>query len=207
MTAAPGKTQCAPLRVGNVKLCRWDKSPKTGSFVVEFIGDPGTQHWKGSAMKNSLLILVAALSIALQATAVEAFSPQQNMSLAPWAQPIQSACMSCSAKCDKCAKAGLPLPTQSNPASRTAPPQEIRWSMRPVAFDSAAECKPFELAEIRRAPTTSYLIFRGTSADRRSKAFCSVLKLVPMSSVDGSRVARDKLTQWHWSGAVFCPAC
>ena len=27
------------------------------------------------------------------------------------------------------------------------------------------------------------------------------------SSVDGSRVARDKLTQWHWSGAVFCPAC
>jgi hypothetical protein len=28
-----------------------------------------------------------------------------------------------------------------------------------------------------------------------------------MSSVDGSRVARDKLTQWHWSGAVFCPAC
>jgi hypothetical protein len=27
-----------------------------------------------------------------------------------------------------------------------------------------------------------------------------------MSSVDGSRVARDKLTQWHWSGAVFCPA-
>ena len=28
-----------------------------------------------------------------------------------------------------------------------------------------------------------------------------------MSSVDGSRVARSKLTQWHWSGAVFCPAC
>jgi hypothetical protein len=28
-----------------------------------------------------------------------------------------------------------------------------------------------------------------------------------MSSVDGSRVARAKLTQWHWSGAVFCPAC
>ena len=29
----------------------------------------------------------------------------------------------------------------------------------------------------------------------------------PMSSsVDGSRVARVKLTQWHWSGAVFCPA-
>jgi hypothetical protein len=28
-----------------------------------------------------------------------------------------------------------------------------------------------------------------------------------MSSVDGSRVARGKLTQWHWSGAVFCPAC
>jgi hypothetical protein len=28
-----------------------------------------------------------------------------------------------------------------------------------------------------------------------------------MSSVDGSRVARVKLTQWHWSGAVFCPAC
>jgi len=27
------------------------------------------------------------------------------------------------------------------------------------------------------------------------------------SSVDGSRVARGKLTQWHWSGAVFCPAC
>ena len=27
------------------------------------------------------------------------------------------------------------------------------------------------------------------------------------SSVDGSRVARAKLTQWHWSGAVFCPAC
>ena len=27
-----------------------------------------------------------------------------------------------------------------------------------------------------------------------------------MSSVDGSRVARVKLTQWHWSGAVFCPA-
>lgn len=26
-------------------------------------------------------------------------------------------------------------------------------------------------------------------------------------SVDGSRVARDKLTQRHWSGAVFCPAC
>jgi hypothetical protein len=28
-----------------------------------------------------------------------------------------------------------------------------------------------------------------------------------MSSVDGSRVARAKLTQWRWSGAVFCPAC
>ena len=28
-----------------------------------------------------------------------------------------------------------------------------------------------------------------------------------MSSVDGSRVARVNLTQWHWSGAVFCPAC
>jgi hypothetical protein len=27
------------------------------------------------------------------------------------------------------------------------------------------------------------------------------------SSVDSSRVARDKLTQRHWSGAVFCPAC
>jgi hypothetical protein len=27
-----------------------------------------------------------------------------------------------------------------------------------------------------------------------------------MSSVDGSRVARHKLKQWHWSGAVFCPA-
>jgi SRSO17 transposase len=27
------------------------------------------------------------------------------------------------------------------------------------------------------------------------------------SSVDGPRVARGKLTQWHWSGAVFCPAC
>jgi len=27
------------------------------------------------------------------------------------------------------------------------------------------------------------------------------------SSVDGSRVARVKLTEWHWSGAVFCPAC
>ena len=25
--------------------------------------------------------------------------------------------------------------------------------------------------------------------------------------LDGSRVARAKLTQWHWSGAVFCPAC
>jgi len=31
--------------------------------------------------------------------------------------------------------------------------------------------------------------------------------LSPMSSVDGSRVAGAKLTQWHWSGAVFCPAC
>ena len=31
--------------------------------------------------------------------------------------------------------------------------------------------------------------------------------LAAMSSVDGSRVARDKLTQWHWSGAVFCSAC
>jgi hypothetical protein len=31
-------------------------------------------------------------------------------------------------------------------------------------------------------------------------------RAVTMSSVDGSRVARDKLTQWHWSGAVFCPA-
>jgi hypothetical protein len=28
-----------------------------------------------------------------------------------------------------------------------------------------------------------------------------------VSSVDGSRVARERLTQWHWSGAVFCPAC
>jgi hypothetical protein len=27
-----------------------------------------------------------------------------------------------------------------------------------------------------------------------------------MSSVDGSRIARGKLTWWHWSGAVFCPA-
>jgi hypothetical protein len=33
------------------------------------------------------------------------------------------------------------------------------------------------------------------------------LAVVMLSSVDGSRVARDKLTQWHWSGAVFCPAC
>jgi hypothetical protein len=31
--------------------------------------------------------------------------------------------------------------------------------------------------------------------------------LALMSSVDGSRVASGKLTQWHWSGAVFCPAC
>jgi hypothetical protein len=31
--------------------------------------------------------------------------------------------------------------------------------------------------------------------------------LTMSSSVDGSRVARSKLTQWHWSGAVFCPAC
>jgi ketopantoate reductase len=31
--------------------------------------------------------------------------------------------------------------------------------------------------------------------------------LTLVSSVDGSRVARAKLTQWHWSGAVFCPAC
>jgi hypothetical protein len=28
-----------------------------------------------------------------------------------------------------------------------------------------------------------------------------------MSSVDGSRVGRVKLKQWHWSGAVFWPAC
>jgi transposase len=28
-----------------------------------------------------------------------------------------------------------------------------------------------------------------------------------MSSVDGSRVASDKLMQRHWSGAVFCSAC
>ena len=28
-----------------------------------------------------------------------------------------------------------------------------------------------------------------------------------MSSVDGSRIARAKLTYWRWSGAVFCPAC
>ena len=27
-----------------------------------------------------------------------------------------------------------------------------------------------------------------------------------MSSVDGPRDARDKLTWWRWSGAVFCPA-
>jgi hypothetical protein len=31
--------------------------------------------------------------------------------------------------------------------------------------------------------------------------------LAAMSSVDGSRVASDKLTQRLWSGAVFCSAC
>jgi hypothetical protein len=28
-----------------------------------------------------------------------------------------------------------------------------------------------------------------------------------VSSVDGSRIARGKLARWHWSDAVFCPAC
>jgi len=43
---------------------------------------------------------------------VQAFGPRQAMSPAPWAQGIASACMPCSAKCDKCAKAGT-TPGQS----------------------------------------------------------------------------------------------
>jgi len=43
-----------------------------------------------------------------------------------------------------------------------------------------------------------------TSGDGTNRTWLGGLAL---SSVDGSRAAREKLTQWHWSGAVFCPAC
>jgi NAD(P)H-dependent FMN reductase len=45
------------------------------------------------------------------------------------------------------------------------------------------------------------------SAGRPGGARASTAWHGTLSSVDGSRVARGKLTQRHWSGAVFCPAC
>jgi hypothetical protein len=55
---------------------------------------------------NRRLILLTGFAIVMQAAMAQAFTPPENMSLAPWAEPVQSTCIACSDKCDKCAKAG-----------------------------------------------------------------------------------------------------
>ena len=73
--------------------------------------------------------------------------------------------------------------------------------LAPIAFPLGARGEATK--QFYRAPTTS-----------SNEALTSVIGTkrtcqprLAMSSVDGSRIARAKLTQWHWSGAVFCPAC
>jgi hypothetical protein len=50
-------------------------------------------------------------------------------------------------------------------------------------------------------------LLKGFAASNKAPAASFEDRWSATSSVDGSRVARTKLTQWHWSGAVFCPAC
>jgi len=60
------------------------------------------------------------------------------------------------------------------------------WLLRPLLQSEDSSCQPGAVH------TWPKLTWRSVTA---------------MSSVDGSRIARAKLTYWHWSGAVFCPAC
>jgi hypothetical protein len=54
-------------------------------------------------------------------------------------------------------------------------------------------------------PHQALILWRMLTAAYGTKRTCRAE--LTMSSVDGSRVARVNLTQWLWSGAVFCPAC